>query len=291
VTFGIGSAATNLFTNFYSQAAFSAAAYGTFQGGMTAISGGKFWSGFAAGALSSVASSVWSGGSSMDGYGKNAHAIAGTGMRGIGAGTGNLGMIAFGTVSGGAGAAMTGGNFWQGAVTGFVVSGLNHFVHKIAVKKDLLSRFHKINPHEEAPKNVNSLKALLDDVEGLKAFHEASGKYDLKYGGKSNEYRGYTVDETKTHIFYDDAYSSYYKLASTMFHEFYHAFQYNYMNGMIYNVLGNNGYKTGYMNVAGMAIPLNGEKVLEWNAYNFEYNFLGNTSSYVREGLDLYKYK
>ena len=49
VTFGIGTAAGNLFTNFYSQAAFQAAAHGTFQGGMTAISGGKFWSGFAAG--------------------------------------------------------------------------------------------------------------------------------------------------------------------------------------------------------------------------------------------------
>ena len=35
-------------------------------------------------------------------------------------------MIAFGTIAGGAGAALTGGNFWQGAVTGLVVSGLNH---------------------------------------------------------------------------------------------------------------------------------------------------------------------
>ena len=32
---------------------------------MTAISGGKFWSGFAAGALSSIASSVWSGGTTQ----------------------------------------------------------------------------------------------------------------------------------------------------------------------------------------------------------------------------------
>ncbi|KUJ59122.1 hypothetical protein AR687_24780 [Flavobacteriaceae bacterium CRH] len=40
-------------------------------------------------------------------------------------------MIAFGTVSGGAGAVLTGGNFWQGAVTGLVVSGLNHALHKI----------------------------------------------------------------------------------------------------------------------------------------------------------------
>jgi hypothetical protein len=38
-------------------------------------------------------------------------------------------MIAFGTVSGGAGAALTGSNFWQGAATGFVVSALNHASH------------------------------------------------------------------------------------------------------------------------------------------------------------------
>ncbi|MPT34513.1 MAG: hypothetical protein E2604_05365 [Flavobacterium sp.] len=38
-------------------------------------------------------------------------------------------MIAFGTVSGGAGAALTGGNFWQGATTGLIVSGLNHALH------------------------------------------------------------------------------------------------------------------------------------------------------------------
>lgn len=131
VTFGIGNAATSMFTNFYSRAAFQAVAHGTFQGTMTTISGGKFWSGFAAGALSSIASSVWSGGSSMDGYGKNAHALTGTGMKGIGSSTGDLGMIAFGTVSGGAGAVMAGGNFWQGAVTGLVVSGLNHAMHKI----------------------------------------------------------------------------------------------------------------------------------------------------------------
>lgn len=38
-------------------------------------------------------------------------------------------MITFGTFSGGAGAALTGGNFWQGAATGFVVSAANHFFH------------------------------------------------------------------------------------------------------------------------------------------------------------------
>ncbi|MEP6930181.1 MAG: RHS repeat-associated core domain-containing protein [Flavobacterium sp.] len=169
VIFGIGSAAGSLFTNFYSQAAFQAAAHGTFQGGMTAISGGKFWSGFAAGALSSIAASAWSGGSSMDGLGENAHAIAGTGMKGLGAGTGNLGMIAFGTVSGGAGAALTGGNFWQGAATGLVVSGLNHAMHKMQERQSFKEQLKAkgINPNgkfgftEEAiGKNINAVKEL-----------------------------------------------------------------------------------------------------------------------------------
>lgn len=224
----------------------------------------------------------------------NGDAIAGTGFSGIG-GSSGVSMIAFGTISGGAGAALTGGNFWQGAVIGGMVAGLNHGLHKIAkniaIKKDLLSRFNKIDPHKAAPKNVNSLIELLNDVYGLKLFYEASGEYELKYGGKSDEYRGYTFDETKTHIFYDGAYDSYYKLASTMFHEFYHAFQYNYNNGMIYSVLANAGYKTGYMYVGGIEIPNKGECVLEWHAYNFEYSFLGNKSSYVRKGLELYKYK
>ncbi|MCI9844631.1 RHS repeat-associated core domain-containing protein [Flavobacterium pectinovorum] len=134
VTFGIGSAANSMFTNWVScgwqqvaRGAFQAIAHGTFQGAMTGIAGGKFWSGFAAGALSSVASSLFSwDGNTLDdttlGWGNS--------FRSSGAG-----MIAFGTVSGGAGAALTGGNFWQGAVTGLVISGLNHFAHKIQENK------------------------------------------------------------------------------------------------------------------------------------------------------------
>ena len=38
---------------------------------------------------------------------------------------------AFGTVSGGAGASLSGGNFWQGTATGLTVSGLNHTMHKM----------------------------------------------------------------------------------------------------------------------------------------------------------------
>ena len=127
VTFGIGTAAGNLFTNFYSQASFQAIAHGTFQGAMTGIQGGNFWNGFAAGALSSIASSAFR--ADLNGS-KN----PGTGWAGNFRAS-DAGMIAFGTVAGGAGAALTGGNFWQGAVTGLVVSGLNHYAHQMKEKQ------------------------------------------------------------------------------------------------------------------------------------------------------------
>ncbi|MCD9577070.1 RHS repeat-associated core domain-containing protein [Flavobacterium soyae] len=130
VTFGIGSAAGSLFSNFYSQAAFQAAAHGTFQGGMTAISGGKFWSGFAAGALSSIASSAWGGGMSSETVDNVTTETMHQGISGATGLNNGFGTIAFGTVSGGAGAALTGGNFWQGAVTGLFVSVLNHSFHE-----------------------------------------------------------------------------------------------------------------------------------------------------------------
>jgi hypothetical protein len=46
-------------------------------------------------------------------------------------------MIAFGTVSGGAGAHLSGGNFWQGAAAGLIVSGLNHAMHMIDKPQEL----------------------------------------------------------------------------------------------------------------------------------------------------------
>jgi hypothetical protein len=97
---------------------------------MTTVQGGNFWTGFAAGSLASVASSLYQGGqSTMVNSAGERVGIAGTGLNSIGDNLGGAGMIAFGTIAGGAGAALTGGNFWQGAVTGLVVSGLNHYLH------------------------------------------------------------------------------------------------------------------------------------------------------------------
>ena len=130
VTFGIGTAAGNLFSasQMISKAAFQALAHGTFQGTMSGLQGGNFWTGFAPGALASVASSAFS----WDGNGTAKGLGWGSSVRDSGAG-----MIAFGTVAGGAGAALTGGNFWQGAVTGLVVSGLNHYLHEMKAKNNI----------------------------------------------------------------------------------------------------------------------------------------------------------
>ena len=42
-----------------------------------------------------------------------------------------VGVIGFGALSGGVGSALSGGNFWQGAVIGGIVSGLNHVASRI----------------------------------------------------------------------------------------------------------------------------------------------------------------
>lgn len=47
----------------------------------------------------------------------------------LGVGNNSAAIVAFSTVSGGAVAELTGGNFWQGAASGFMVSSLNHAMH------------------------------------------------------------------------------------------------------------------------------------------------------------------
>lgn len=129
-SYGIGTAATHI-NNFFVRASAQALAHGITQGGMTVLQGGKFWSGFAAGAVSSIMSSVWQGGNNTTKIDGVRYSVAGTGMKGLGDGFVNktVGTMFFGTISGGAAASVSGGNFWQGAVTGLIVSGLNHGLH------------------------------------------------------------------------------------------------------------------------------------------------------------------
>ena len=100
--------------------------------------------------------------------------VTGT-FAGVGGG-GTAGMIAFGTVMGGAGAALTGGNFWNGAVTGLVVSGLNHAMHQgidPPGKKSLDVRKNAVKPSF----------AKFAEVEG-----NTLGVVDLVHGSKTGNW-------------------------------------------------------------------------------------------------------
>lgn len=78
-------------------------------------------------------------------------------MKGVGlekfAGS-TIGMVSFGALSGGLGAELSGGNFWQGAVTGGIVAGLNHALHGTGNRQEAKSGdpefFEKLRQHYES---------------------------------------------------------------------------------------------------------------------------------------------
>ncbi len=72
-------------------------------------------------------------------------------------GSGGASMIAFGAIAGGVGAELSGGNFWQGALIGGVVAGLNHALHEIDSPLD--------NGEGEDPSGKNKKgKLSVDDI-------------------------------------------------------------------------------------------------------------------------------
>ena len=82
------------------------------QGVLSVMQGGSFEQAFWSGALGSLGASAFG-------------AIAGDFASSAG------GTIAFGALSGGIGAELSGGNFWEGAVIGGIVAGLNHVAHRV----------------------------------------------------------------------------------------------------------------------------------------------------------------
>ena len=89
-------------------------AHGILGGVSTSAQGGKFWRGFATGAVSSLISSRTEGlclhYKIPEGWTKAA-------------------IVAAGTLSGGVTASMAGGDFWEGVCNGLICSGLNHALH------------------------------------------------------------------------------------------------------------------------------------------------------------------
>jgi hypothetical protein len=117
VTFGIGEGfqALGNFAGKFGTPLIQGATHGIASGGISALQGGDFLTGFASGTLGSWAAS---------GYGAS----------GLGAKLGDVGMYGFSALSGGIGAAVTGGDFLQGTATGLITAGLNHLQHRGQVK-------------------------------------------------------------------------------------------------------------------------------------------------------------
>ncbi|OWP82665.1 hypothetical protein BWK59_14655 [Flavobacterium davisii] len=89
-----------------------AGAHAVTQGVLSSVQGGNFWSAALSGAFGSLGASAFG-------------AIGGDFAKST------LGTITFGAISGGVGAELSGGNFWQGVVIGGMVAGLNHVLHQI----------------------------------------------------------------------------------------------------------------------------------------------------------------
>ena len=153
VTFGIGQATEGI-KCFVTRAAVQAAAHGMFQGGMSAWQGGSFWSGFATGAISSIAASAWTGGSTIVENGNVTEEFVHEGLGSTLGLQNGVGTVLFGSLAGGVGATLTGGNFWRGAITGAIVSGLNHTLH--GGKKISKSNY----TYRKIDKSINSEKLV-----------------------------------------------------------------------------------------------------------------------------------
>lgn len=164
--------------------------------------------GFASSALSSIASSVWQGGKSYRYFESLDVYKEVTVHNGIDAGTGAIGTLAFGTIMGGAGSALTGGNFWQGTVTGLMVSGLNHCFHNDNPNKRLQSKYNrelkkafgkrldlKFSP---TPSGMNGgahesdIKTVMN-IDTIKSLSSKSGNPSAEYKGFSSRIDGQYV--------------------------------------------------------------------------------------------------
>ena len=197
-------------------------------------------------------------------------------------------MVTFGTVMGGAGASLTGGNFWQGAATGLVVSGLNHALHKIEQRRTLLSRFkNKSLAFQKADVSDAGIANLHQNVEGLAEGYAAGNSPTHSYDLEGNQYVAITENGNvslnkglisgKNNLYF----------AGVLFHEYRHAFQY-----FAPYTVGDKRYANRYEAWTELYGPgYRGEggvwNMMELDAYSAQYRF-GDNQPYVSERVNKY---
>ncbi|CVK16190.1 hypothetical protein Ga0061079_105149 [Apibacter mensalis] len=107
------------------------------------------------------------------------------------------GTLFFGTVSGGFGSVLTNGNFWQGAATGLIVSGLNHIEHEIRINS-INKRLEQITKGLTGEQLIEKFMNL--DV-GSKITGKELSKWDIKLS-KAYKFIDY-IQRTKEGIYLD----------------------------------------------------------------------------------------
>jgi hypothetical protein len=152
-----------------------AAVHGFAQGTLSLMQGGgTFEQAFVSGALGSVGASAFS-------------AVAGNFA------SSGVGMVLSGAVLGGVGAELSGGNFWQGALIGGVVAGLNHVTHRMDGPKQKTQQQQK-NPWDlngDGRISLNEANNWYRDGKGQAITLDAS-KIDLDFVDTSKWVKGKT---------------------------------------------------------------------------------------------------
>lgn len=138
------------------------------QGILSSVQGESFLSSAASGFLGSL------GASAFGAVAKNvAHSTLGT--------------VLFGAFSGGIGAELTGGNFWQGALIGGIVAGLNHKLHDFIGPKKIIAGIYGAGGHEAS--GNPDLEALVESQGGR--------MFTSSVGGGDDEIIDYLVEGHK----------------------------------------------------------------------------------------------
>jgi hypothetical protein len=156
--------------------------------------GAGFLSGAAGGFFGSLGATAWGG--------------AGGEWKGIGgkyAGS-SVGTIAFGALSGGVGAELSGGNFWQGAIAGGIVSGLNHLSQKMQSYEDANYDPNKVEKSNSSDIANGDVINMHNDGSALDLWAQqskpANGTVEVHAHGNDQGFGGmYKLDEIKAFLY------------------------------------------------------------------------------------------
>jgi len=233
------------------------------QGILAVVQGDSFLSAAAGGFFGSLGAKAWGGAMKNLGYEKFAQSTIGT--------------VAFGALSGGIGAELSGGNFWQGAAIAGVVTLFNHMMHKqiakFQIKKDIKYWYEKagVNPEDIPNMNPEAVKELMKKVPELKQLYDDSGKFKISIN--TEDTRDLTTakrgERIGTIIFGTNAFKSNLSLGISIIHETKHAL----------DIYTGNIYKFDEIKDISLRTA-----IIEYRAYDYELKYA--PSSYNRSGLN-----